>query len=111
MIFMPNDFFEEKLLDLARKGAEDKVRILKGLHKKVMPSQFERIRQNDKSVMQELFLPKWISWELLRAWSDNIRPAGRGRTCVLCNEPNEMGITFNEKFICENCFVRIKQLE
>jgi len=109
--FLGNEFFEQTVIDLTRKGATDKVKLLKGLHKKIMPSQFKKIRQNDKSVLQELFLPKWVSWELLRAWADGVKPLGRGKTCILCNQANEVGVTFNEKFICENCFVRLKNLK
>ncbi len=107
---MANEFFEQRIIELTRKGALDKVRFLKGLGKKVMPSQLERILQNDKSVLQELFLPKWVSWDLLRAWADNNRVEERGKRCILCGQATELGIDFNEKFICENCFVRLKNL-
>ena len=94
-----------------RKGDLEKVNFLKGLHRKVMPSQFERIQKNDKSVFRELFMPKWVSWELLRAWAENFSPPQHGRICILCGAGGMNGIDFNEKFICENCFVRLKQLE
>jgi len=106
-----NEFFEQTLINLTRKGAEDRVRLLKNLHKKVMPSQLERIQKNDKSVLQEMFMPKWVSWELLRAWADNFKKPGKGKQCILCDEKKENGIDFNERFICEGCFVRLKQLE
>ena len=108
---MSNEFFEQTIINLTRKGAEDKVRLLKNLHKKVLPSQLERIQKNDKSVLQEMFMPKWVSWELLRAWADNVQLMGKGKQCILCDEKNENGIDFNERFICESCFVRLKQLE
>jgi len=106
-----NEFFEQTVINLTRKGAEDRVRLLKNLHKKVLPSQLERIQKNDKSVLQEMFMPKWVSWELLRAWADNVQPMGKGKQCILCDEKKENGIDFNERFICESCFVRLKQLE
>jgi len=106
-----NEFFEQTVVELTRKGAVDKVKFLKSLHKKVMPSQFERIKRNDKSVFKEMFMPKWVSWELLRAWADNFQMPGKGKECILCGQKNETGIDFQEKFICENCFVRLKQLE
>ena len=108
---MANEFFEQKILELTRKGALEKVKFLKSLRKKVMPSQLEKIHQNDKSVLHELFLPKWVSWELLRAWADNYKLGGKGKKCILCNSQSELGIDFKEKFICENCFVRLKHLE
>ncbi len=108
---MSNEFFEQTVINLMRKGAEDRVRLLKNLHKKVLPSQLERIQKNDKSVLQEMFMPKWVSWELLRAWADNFKRPGKGKQCILCDEKKENGIDFNERFICESCFVRLKQLE
>ena len=108
---MSNEFFEQTVINLTRKGAEDKVRLLKNLHKKVLPSQLERIQKNDKSVLQEMFMPKWVSWKLLRAWADNFKKPGKGKQCILCDEKKENGIDFNERFICESCFVRLKQLE
>ena len=108
---MANDFFEQAVVDFTRKGALEKVKFLENLHKRVMPSQLERIQKNDKSVLPELFMPKWVSWELLRAWADNFKAPGIGKACILCGQKSELGIDFNEKFICENCFVRLKQLE
>ncbi len=108
---MSNEFFEQTVINLTRKGAEDRVRLLKNLHKKVLPSQLERIQKNDKSVLKEMFMPKWVSWELLRAWADNFKRPGKGKQCILCDEKKENGIDFNERFICESCFVRLKQLE
>jgi len=108
---LANEFFEQTIIDLTRKGALDKVKLLKSFHKRIMPSQFERIQKNDKSVLKELFMPKWVSWELLRAWADNFELEGKGKTCILCSQKNENGIDFQEKFICEPCFVRLKQLE
>lgn len=106
-----NEFFEQTVIELTRKGALGKVRFLKNLHKRIMPSQFERIQKNDKGVLSELFMPKWVSWELLRAWADNLSMPEKGKTCILCNSKSELGIDFSEKFICENCFVRLKNLK
>lgn len=108
---MANRFIEEKILELTRKGDLEKVRFLKNLHKRIMPSQFEKIQRNDKSVLQELFMPKWVRWELLRAWADNFSAPEKGKQCILCNSRSSNGIDFNERFICESCFVRLKQLE
>ncbi len=106
-----NEFFEQVLIDLTRKGALEKARFLKNLHKKVMPSQFEKIKRNDKSVLKELFMPKWVSWELLRAWADNFKTPGKGKECIFCGNKSPTGMDFQEKFICEACFLRIKQLD
>ena len=108
---MATEYFEKILVELTRKGEQDKVRLLKGLHKRLMPSQFDRIKKNDKSVLVELLMPKWVSWKLLRAWAEGFEKPETGKTCILCNSRNENGITFNDRFVCETCFVRIKQLE
>jgi hypothetical protein len=108
---LSNEFFEQTLVDLTRKGALDKVKFLKNLHRKVLPSQFERIKRNDKAVLKELFMPGWVSWELLRAWADNFKIPGKGKECIFCGNRSQTGIDFEEKFICEGCFLRIKQLE
>lgn len=102
--------FEDKVIELTRKGAMDKVSFLKGLRKKVMPSQLKKIHENNKSVMQELFLPKWVSWELLFDWASDFKEQGNGRECVLCGNKSELGMDFNEKFVCESCFLKIKNL-
>ena len=102
--------FEEKVMELTRKGAMDKVRLLQGLRKKVMASQLKKIHAGDKRVMRELFLPKWVSWDLLFDWASDFKEQGSGRECVLCGNKSEVGMDFNEKFICDSCFVKLKNL-
>ncbi len=101
--------FEDKLLDLMRKGDMEKVKWMKSLNKTIMPSQVERIQQNDKSVLREMVVPKWVSWDLLYEWADS-KKIEKGRRCILCSQTNEVGIEFNQKFICENCFLKLKNL-
>ena len=108
---MATEYFEKVLVELTRKGEQDKVKFLKSLHRRMMPSQFERVKRNDKSVFAELFMPKWVTWELLKAWAEGFEMPGKGKTCILCESKNENGIDFNERFICESCFVRLKHLE
>jgi len=108
---MSNEFIEEKILEFTRKGDVEKVKFIRSLHKRIMPSQLDRIQKNDKGVYHELFMPKWFTWEMLRAWAENFEAPGRGKKCILCDTKSENGIDFNERFICENCFVRLKQLE
>ncbi len=107
---MSNDFFEQTKTELTRKGDLKKVRFLESLRKRIMPSQVTRINQNDRSVLRECILPKWIRWELLRAWADNFKEEGKGKICILCNSRSDLGVDFREKFICENCFIRLKNL-
>ncbi len=103
--------FDARVLELVRKGDEEKVSLLKNLNKKILPSQLVRIQKNDKTVLSELFLPKWVKWSLLQSWASKYKLAGKGNECVLCSEKNELGIDFNNNFICENCFVRLKNLK
>ena len=107
---MDNDY-EARITELTRKGAIDKVKFMENLRVKVMPSQLEKIKQGDKSVLPELFLPKWVTWDFLQLWAAQYRTDGEGRKCVLCANKNEVGIDFDEKFICNHCFMRIKHID
>jgi hypothetical protein len=98
----------EKLkYEFMRKGDVEKARYLETLERKLTPSQIIAIQQNDKSVLRELVLPSWVSWDLLREWARE-KQVGTGRRCILCSELSESGIDFNEKFICEQCFLKLK---
>ncbi len=99
------NLFEETVSEFQRKGDEEKTKILMGLSKRIAPSQKKRIQENDESVLQELFLPKWVSWEILFAWATKEVSES---TCILCNEKDELGMEFRGKFICANCFIELK---
>jgi len=111
MVFMSDNDFDAKLLEFVRRGDEEKVSLLKNLNKKILSSQLEKIQNNDKTVMNELFLPKWLDWSLLQAWAEKYKIPAKGEQCVLCSEQSPLGIVFQEKFICENCYIRIKNLK
>ncbi len=102
--------FEEKLTELKRRGDMEKVSFIEKLHKKILPSQMERIQAGDMMVVRELFLPKWMNWELLQEWANSFRKEKKGLFCVFCGQQNELGINFQEKFVCEACFFKIKKL-
>lgn len=104
------EFLKQKILELTRRGDLEKVELIGGLRKRVMPSQLKRIQEDDKSIMRELFLPKWVSWELLKDWASDFKVEGEGRACALCGEKSRLGIDFNERFVCDYCFVKIKNL-
>ena len=104
------DRFEDKLLELTRRGDIEKVKWMKNINRIILPTQIKRIQQNDKTVLRELVLPKWVSWDLLYEWA-NSKKVVEGRRCILCNEYSENGLDFLEKYICENCFLKIKNLE
>lgn len=103
---------EKQKNEWARKGAIDRVKFLENLDKIMLSSYVRRIQQNDKTVLREIVLPKWVSWELLREWAAGKKPKEKkGQICILCNEMHENGITFKEKFICEQCFIQLKHAD
>lgn len=102
--------FEEKLLDLKRKGAADKFKWMENIDKAILPSQKKRIQQNDKTVLQELILPSWVSWELLYDWAVHAKEKDDKKVCVLCHEFNE-GINFKGKHVCWACFTEMKSVQ
>lgn len=101
--------FEETKNEYYRKGAVDRVKWMESLKKTILPSQLKRIQQNDKMVLQEVVLPKWASWELLYDWAQGQNNA-RGKNCIFCYEQHENGANYMDKFICENCFLKIKNI-
>lgn len=104
------ELFERKMHELMRRGDKEKVAFLKSLEKNMLPSQIERIQGNDRSVLKELVVPRWVSWDLLYDWAIS-KKRRKGRRCILCSELNEVGIDFKEKFICEHCFLKLKNLD
>ncbi len=104
------ELFDEKVLELMRRGAKEKADYLKNLDNIILPSFVKRIQQNDKTVLKEIVVPGWVSWDLLFDWA-NSKKAKKGRRCILCNELEENGIDYNNKFVCERCFLKIKNME
>ncbi|MFH1586638.1 MAG: hypothetical protein ABID38_02180 [Candidatus Diapherotrites archaeon] len=102
--------FEETKMNFFRRGDMEKVKWMENLHRTILPNQLKRIQQNDQRVLQELVLPKWVKWDLMYDWA-NSRTVSGGRMCILCNDHNENGIDFKEKYICEQCFLKLKNLE
>jgi hypothetical protein len=102
--------FEDKLLDLKRKGAEDKWRFLENLDKLILPSQKKRIQQNDKTIIRELVLPSWLSWELLFDWAIQGMEKEGKKVCLFCHGLNE-GINFKGKHVCWGCFNEMKSVQ
>ncbi|AJF60844.1 MAG: hypothetical protein J4224_02570 [Candidatus Diapherotrites archaeon] len=102
--------FNETMNEFIRKGAFERVRWMQNLEKTMLPSHIKRIQQNDKTVMQEVVIPRWVTWDLLFEWA-NKKNTSSGRRCILCANLDENGIDFKERFICENCFLKLKHLE
>ncbi len=97
--------YETTLTEFKRKGDEEKVRWLEGLNKRITLSQKKRIQENDTKIMQELFTPKWVSWELMYSWATK---GLQTKNCILCNKKDSLGMDFKGKFLCANCFIEIK---
>lgn len=101
--------FEARKLEMIRRGQRDRVAFLENLRKQIPPSQVLRIQQNDKSVLKDLVMPKWMDWDTLFLWSNQYEVKA-GRPCILCNAQSEHGIDFREKWICEACFLKLKDI-
>lgn len=108
---MSDSLFEEKLKLFERRGDKEKLKWINHIDSIIRESQKKRIKENDKSVLQELFLPSWASWELLRSWAckEQEQPTGFNK-CSLCERFLDNGVKFKEKFICENCFIELKNV-
>lgn len=102
--------YEERLLELTRKGAIDKVKWLKNINKIILPSQKKRIQQNDKSVLNDLVLPKWVTWDILYEWASQKVAEDNTFTCILCNNKVMHGTNFRGKHICQECLNELKRL-
>jgi len=98
--------YDQKLLECTRKRDVDKLNFLQSLDKKILKSQLERILKNDKTVWGELFLPKWMTWEMLKSWSAKYEKPET--ICVFCGSDAEGGKKVRGKIVCQNCIVEIK---
>lgn len=101
--------FETRKTEFLRKGDLEKTKFLENIEKFVLPSQVKKIQQNDKTVLKELVLPAWVNWELLYDWAST-KKTGSGKTCILCNLDAGNGVFFLEKYICESCFLKLKNI-
>jgi hypothetical protein len=104
-----DEIWEAKKLDMIRRGQKERVEFLEKLNKQLVPSQIIRIQQNDKTVLNEIVLPAWLDWETLYIWSLQTK-IKEGRPCILCSQFSKNGMDFMDKFICESCFLKIKNM-
>ena len=105
------DNWEQRMVDFMRRGEGLRVHFFEhDLRKRILPTQLKRIQQNDKTVQKELVLPKWLDWDLLFEWSLRESHPAKGAECILCNTKAERGTEFNSKFICDECFFRIRAM-
>jgi len=99
------------MVEFVRRGEGSRVHFFESeLRKRVLPMQLKRIQQNDKTVLKELVLPQWLDWDLLYEWSIRESHPAKGAECILCNARAERGMDFNGKFICDECFFRLRAM-
>ena len=105
------DDWEQRMVALVRRGEGPRVQFLQHeLKNRVLPGQLKRIQQNDKTVLKEIVLPDWLDWDLLYEWSLREPNPQSGVECILCNRKSKTGTDFEGKFICDECFFRIKSM-
>ncbi|MEM4256984.1 MAG: hypothetical protein QXZ13_02845 [Candidatus Diapherotrites archaeon] len=103
------DKWEEIKFRLVKEGRSDRVKFLEGLNKIIPPSAVLKIRQNDKSVLQEIVLPSWLDWDTLFVWAQR-QSVVKGMLCIFCAQASDVGVNFKEKWICEQCFLKLKEI-
>jgi len=103
-------FFEKKMAEYTRRGHIDRMKWMQNIRKVILPQYVRRIQQNDKTVLKELIMPEWVSWSLIYDWAMQQKHSYGTRDCILCGQQSELGIDFNEKYICDNCFIKLKHL-
>ncbi len=62
--------FEEKKIEFIKKGQKERIAWLENMHKIILPSHLQRIKENDKTILKETVFPEWVSWEMLREWAE-----------------------------------------
>lgn len=104
---MVEGLYDETLAEFRRRGDTEKAKWLEDIERHIQLPQRQRIQQNDKTVLKEIVLPKWLKWEVLYSWAMKDISFG-GRRCALCNEESVNYIDFRSKAICERCFMDLK---
>lgn len=94
------DEFEAMILKMQRTGELNKARWLQNIDKKIPPMFKQKIINNDKSVLKELILPNWLTWDMLRVWA--LRELETAK-CIFCQEDKSEGIIFKGQFVCNEC--------
>jgi len=99
---------EELMLKYQRIGTRDRAKWLETIDQKIPPSFKERIKNDDKSVLRELILPDWVTWDLLRSWS---LEGTEGELCALCENNSANFVLYKNTVICNKCLTELKTLE
>lgn len=105
---MTDTLFEKTYKELSLKRDVDRLKMLDNLDKTILASAKKRIQQNDRTVMQEIVVPKWINWDLLRSWAG--ADSGKSPNCAICDGQFEKGVSYKNRFVCETCFTGLRNL-
>lgn len=98
---------EEMILKCERTGQHEKARWLKTIDQRIPPSFKKRIVENDKTVLRELIMPKWVTWEFLRSWALDDAPEVR---CSACNLVTEDFVNFKNIVLCKDCLENLRKM-
>lgn len=98
---------EEMIMKCERTGQLDKARWLKTIDQKVPPSFKKRIVENDKTVLRELIMPTWVTWEFLRDWA--LDDADQAR-CNACGNTTDNFINYKNITICQECLDNLRKM-
>lgn len=104
---MGNTKTEDLILKFQRSGANDKASWLSSIDRRIPPSFKNRIVKNDKSILRELILPSWVSWDLLRDWALEDE---NDAICTICGESKKEFINVRSATVCKDCVKEIKRL-
>ncbi len=104
---MGNTKTEDLILKFQRSGAQDKANWLSSIDRRIPPSFKSRIVKNDKTILRELILPSWVSWDLLRDWALEDE---NETVCTVCGETKKEFVNVRAATICTDCIREIKRL-
>jgi formylmethanofuran dehydrogenase subunit E len=99
---------EQHMIELTRRGQEDKVRYIKNLDRSLLPSQKQRIINHDTSVWHELVVPNWLTFDMLREYIITKDKPQNAEMCTFCNSAVENPLNLNGKNICRDCAEKIR---
>ena len=103
---MKKSKFEQIINNYLRKGLVGRADYLRKLDSLILPIHKKMIQENDRSVLRELILPKWMEWDVLVAWANkDIEEHSR---CLFCNRPAEY--EYKGQNICSKCISALKKI-
>ncbi len=95
------------ILKYQRTGNLDKARWLETIDKRIPLSFKKRIIENDKTVLRELILPNWLTWEFLRDWAmDDAQQV----ICSACGERVTEFVHYKQINLCRECLESLTKM-